>query len=708
MADHLSRAVLPALAAAPKICVARAKNLPTNMSYIPLVRVTGVSVYPSSVASTRLRLDPVLAALGKKGHEVRQISFLEETDMAMWLSRHWSRISILGRRLLRHLRLMKTTGSPDALIIQRESTPTALFDYKGGQSAGITIWDVDDALWNMHKAPVTWLRGRTRKYLKLARRVDQVWAGSPSTSRWAFQAGAKRVDIVPTCVRAPTFPCGQSIMNLAVWIGTPSTSPFINHLLEAIAPLVPNWQFVVMGSGAHGVTANNITHLSWSQEAEVELLTRASVGLYPLDRNHPLTDGKSAFKANLYRAYGIPVVATPTDSVKYVMGDPWIGGIAAETPEDWVSALRNLENAAVRDHMGREGHSYVHAHFEAESWAEYCSESIEDLTRLNGIQPTAASALQDKPENPIPLTIGVFTHNDGPFIEECLASFLGQMGAADRVVIFDDASDDETLARVRETTEALPDTLNIQVMGSSANLGYGARLRQFLRMVDTQHCMFINGDDIVLPKALSTLRRSIYEYPEAAIHFGAYRLVDTAGNFLPETLQQARRQNVAGRYQHVPHSSLFDVLLYGSFIPGALTVFDMRFLRIPEILPTLTNGEDYALVLLASISGSAHFVGEDLFLYRRHPANKSRGSGVVSSNIRALEELKAQPDLEPYIKDVANLARLRSIAGDYRRRRDLAALVDNLFEFKRQLGPAAIGRSAAYIPMLVGKHNAAN
>ena len=85
----------------------------------------------------------------------------------------------------------------------------------------------------------------------------------------------------------------------------------------------------------------------WSPATEVDVLARTRVGLYPVDRGHPLAEGKCGLKAILFMAYGVPPVVTPTTTNAKIVRDG-VDGLHAEDGESWTAAVaRLLDDAAL-------------------------------------------------------------------------------------------------------------------------------------------------------------------------------------------------------------------------------------------------------------------------------------------------------------------------------------------------------------------------
>ena len=80
------------------------------------------------------------------------------------------------------------------------------------------------------------------------------------------------------------------------------------------------------------------------------------------------------------------------------------------------------------------------------------------------------------PDVPLRASICMATYNGAEFVEEQLASILAQLGTDDEIVIVDDASKDDTVAKIRELTDP-----RIRLIEAAANQGYVRSFEQAVR-----------------------------------------------------------------------------------------------------------------------------------------------------------------------------------------------------------------------------------
>lgn len=346
-----------------------------------MTQVLAATVYPMRAAGTRLRIAPALKALADMAISSHLRTFIGDDGLDQWLQGGLGRIGPAAQGLWTAGGALREAMNCDALLLQREALPLNNLSLERlvARRGCPIIWDVDDALW-ARPAGRARITGGYAKYTWLARTAREVWAGSEYAANWAEQHGARSVHLVPTPVPVPADrpPALDRESDLLVWVGTPSTGPFIQAWLHDMSGALDGWRVLVVGAVITVPAGVQVTQVPWSPEAEADALARGSVGLYPLDLAHPAVMGKSALKSVLFMAHAIPVIATSTQSNRNVTMEGH-EGLFASTRVEWRSALDALRDPALRDSMGTAGYRRALASFDTDVWGPRLARRIRDL-----------------------------------------------------------------------------------------------------------------------------------------------------------------------------------------------------------------------------------------------------------------------------------------------------------------------------------------
>lgn len=106
------------------------------------------------------------------------------------------------------------------------------------------------------------------------------------------------------------------------------------------------------------------------------------------------------------------------------------------------------------------------------------------------------------------VTIGIPVRNMETFVERCLASVFAQTYQDFDLIVFDDASTDQTLAVV---TAALQSHDNVQIIASKDNVGVAAANNHMLGICQTDFYMPFSADDVLDP---TFLERCMQEFDD--------------------------------------------------------------------------------------------------------------------------------------------------------------------------------------------------
>lgn len=347
--------------------------------------VLAMSVHPTRVAATRLRVAQHVPYLNDAGLDVRLWSFFREDDLTAWYGRRQhARLLVLIRALLRLPLVLRALRDVRLVIVQREALPLGppvveLLAARGRR----LVWDLDDAVWEQFDSPTAgrvpqWVRATGDKYRRICRRADEVWAGSEVLARWCREHN-QNVQVVPTVVPVPPRQRAAQQRTVA-WIGSHSTGPFIEAVLPAVALVDPAPEILLVGAMLPSLSAVAAQVLPWSQQNEDETLAQARVGLYPVDRQHPLAEGKCGLKAILYMSHGIPSVITPTTTNALVVRDG-VEGLYADTPAEWTAKVqRLLDDEDLWERMSEAAHQRARADFSLEVWGPRLAARLVRLT----------------------------------------------------------------------------------------------------------------------------------------------------------------------------------------------------------------------------------------------------------------------------------------------------------------------------------------
>jgi glycosyltransferase involved in cell wall biosynthesis len=340
-----------------------------------VIRVLGLSLYGPKAASHRVRLSQFQPGLAAAGVDLQIQSLLDDAYLKRSFNGRSPRLRSLLVAYCRRLKTLRQSDRFDLAIVHCELLPF-LPGWLERQLLQIPfLYDCDDAFFLKYRA------GRLRLLEPLlGAKADRLMAAAVAVTAGnaGLAAHARRfnsnVAVLPSVVDTDQFrpaappPAERSGGPFTVgWIGSPSTAPYLQLLVEPLQELARERpvRLLVVGGSAPTIAGVDVIELPWSLEQEVPLIQQIHVGVMPLP-DTPWTRGKCAYKLIQCMACGIPVVASRVGA--NVEAVPSECGLLAHSSAEWLAAFRRLAaDAELRQRMGTAARYWVEEHYSLRS-----------------------------------------------------------------------------------------------------------------------------------------------------------------------------------------------------------------------------------------------------------------------------------------------------------------------------------------------------
>ena len=332
------------------------------------MKVLLLTKYDYSGASSRYRTLQYLSILKEKGidivtsplldsHHIKKIFAKQKVSFLYYLRRYFKRIFLL---LLKRKKF-------DVVWIEGEIFPYVPFFLENFFLPNRYVAEYDDAIFHNYDQHRFFFIRRL-----LGKKIDQIMSksqhvvvGNEYVKNHAYQAGAKKVTILPTVVDAmvyaPDSPvlCEENIPVVIGWLGSPTTVKYlklIESVFVSIAKKANIKLSVIGGEYCPEGVPTECYHWpnEWSEAEEIAYLKKIDIGIMPLI-DSPWEQGKCGFKLIKYMACAKPMVASPVSTNKEIVihGE---NGYLANTLEEWESYLLALiRDADKRQRFGEAG-----------------------------------------------------------------------------------------------------------------------------------------------------------------------------------------------------------------------------------------------------------------------------------------------------------------------------------------------------------------
>lgn len=329
-----------------------------------------LSRYGHLGASSRLRSYQYLPYLEAQGIEMTVAPLLGDDYVADLYRGRIPLVSVMESYWTRW-RWLRRVAEFDAVWVEKEILPWVPAGLELGRLPRDfpLIADYDDAVfhrYDRHRHAIV----RTvlsRKIDAVMQRADLVMAGNDYLAERARQAGAQRVEFLPTVVdteRYQTRPSPESPIITIGWMGSPATAHYLYQLAPVVQTLAATHtvRWVAVGANPAQLKSLPFTVLPWTEASEVTDIQQFDIGIMPLP-DEPFERGKCGYKLIQYMACGKPVIASPV-GVNSVIVRNGVEGFLASSTEEWIASLQKLAaNSALRKQMGQAGRVRVETEY---------------------------------------------------------------------------------------------------------------------------------------------------------------------------------------------------------------------------------------------------------------------------------------------------------------------------------------------------------
>jgi colanic acid/amylovoran biosynthesis glycosyltransferase len=284
---------------------------------------------------------------------------------------------------------------------------------------------------------------------------------------------------------------------------------------------------------------------------------------------------------------------------------------------------------------------------------------------------------QPKGGRPPDVTVLIPSFRHEAYVETTIRSVLAQRHTAFRLLVVDDGSTDDTVARARSIKDP-----RLEVRVNASNLGLGNSVLQALADIDTPYVALLNSDDVFHPDRLRRCLEVLAQRPEVMLVTTGMTLIDQqGGELLPANASLVLDGKLVFDWVHwfarvtppldLPRERLFATLLEQNWLATSsnLVCRTEWLMRQADSLRSLKYCLDWQLFLEAAATDVLHHLHEPLVAYRLHATNTvwfregRRWSYYLEVNRVAAAALRAYVSREPAIDDTAAMHLLDAVAG---------------------------------------------
>jgi glycosyltransferase involved in cell wall biosynthesis len=202
------------------------------------------------------------------------------------------------------------------------------------------------------------------------------------------------------------------------------------------------------------------------------------------------------------------------------------------------------------------------------------------------------------------------SYNGARYIEPQIHSILTQLAPGDELIVVDDCSTDDTVARLRSLGDA-----RIRIVQHTTNQGVVATFEEALRLARGDILFLSDQDDLWAQTKVRIFLEAFARHPEVKLMTSRVALIQGDGTPFSDA-----RWDRGGRFRAGFWRNLLSNHYQGSAMGMRASLRNdiLPFPRSPFVLHDIWIGTRNAIA-----RGGTHYIDEPLLLYRRHPTNFS-------------------------------------------------------------------------------------
>jgi len=256
-------------------------------------------------------------------------------------------------------------------------------------------------------------------------------------------------------------------------------------------------------------------------------------------------------------------------------------------------------------------------------------------------------------------SVAMATCEGARFVEAQLRSIAAQSRPPDELVVCDDASQDDTRARVEAFARAAP--FPVRIERNAARLGTTANFERSVSLCSGDIVLLADQDDVWEPDKIATLAGLLESRPSVGLVFSNGAVVDAARAPLGYDLWQALFFGARDR-RRVEQGEAPAVFARRVVAAGTTLAFRARYAPLLHPFPDLPSTHDAWIAFLVACVADCALVDRPLVRYRLHGDNQI---GLRRFDLRGqLRQARRQLARGAFAQDVAFFELARSRLAD--------------------------------------------
>jgi hypothetical protein len=219
----------------------------------------------------------------------------------------------------------------------------------------------------------------------------------------------------------------------------------------------------------------------------------------------------------------------------------------------------------------------------------------------------------------------VATYNQGRYLSQALHSILGQTLQDFEIVVFDDASTDDTPQAVAAVQD-----VRLRYLRQPHNVGIAQNRNSCLALARGQYIAWLDSDDVYYPEMLAMQSAVLDRHPQVGLVHGAYEVIDSDGRRLPDWPPPFAQDVIE------PGQEAFRELVLSNYVtaPTVMVRRECHDRVGPYATDVGKSSTDWEMWLCIALRADLAYTATPLAQYRQHGGSISAATGKSGERLR--------------------------------------------------------------------------
>jgi glycosyltransferase involved in cell wall biosynthesis len=213
------------------------------------------------------------------------------------------------------------------------------------------------------------------------------------------------------------------------------------------------------------------------------------------------------------------------------------------------------------------------------------------------------------------ISVAMCTYNGSRYIDEQLSSIRSQTRMPDELVVCDDGSSDETVAKLQDFARNAP--FPVRVLVSEMNVGTTRNFEKAIALCEGDLIVLSDQDDIWVKSRLQRTEGVFAQDQSVGLIFGDADIIHQDSSSSSLRLWSAGSFSRVQRFQF-RHAKAIQALLNHNVVTGATMAFRSAFREVVLPIPDIWVHDGWVALIISFFSNIAA-LSEPLIRYRKHP-----------------------------------------------------------------------------------------